>query len=98
LGSGIWVLAVLKNEGRPINKERLGILTNKLYQEAMAQRKNSDSPVQELIGSRHTLDQLTAKLEGAGLVDIPDMPGRATFYALSPLGEELIQYKQQRSK
>ncbi|MEF2246409.1 hypothetical protein [Paenibacillus sp. IITD108] len=92
LGNGLWILAVLKKEGRPINKERLGVLTNELYHKAMAQ---TNEPVtSDLIGSRHTLDQLTAQLYGAGLVDTPDLPGRATFYTLSSLGKELIDYRE----
>lgn len=88
LGDGQWMLAVLMTHNKPLNKEKLGSLTNEFYRKF----KNKD-----LIGSRHTLDELTARLEGAGLVDIPDLGGRARFYVISKLGKELIQFKEHQT-
>jgi len=85
VGDGLWVMAALALYGRPINKERLRQLTNDHYR-----AKRGD----ELIKSRHTLDQLTARLEGAALVDVHGV-GRAKMYTLSDLGQELIRFREQ---
>lgn len=82
LGNGKWALAILKKENRPLNKELLGELVNESYQQQARDGK-------KLLGSRHMLDEMAARLEGAGLVDVSEV-GRARLYQLSQLGEELI--------
>ncbi|MCY9665854.1 hypothetical protein M5X11_12905 [Paenibacillus alginolyticus] len=82
LGHGKWALAILKKENRPLNKELLGELVNEAYQQQTQSQK-------KLLGSRHMLDEMAAKLEGAGLVDVSEM-GRARMYKLSLLGDEVI--------
>ncbi|SDO15421.1 hypothetical protein SAMN04487897_10925 [Paenibacillus sp. yr247] len=82
LGHGKWALAILKKENRSLNKELLGELVNETYQ----QQTQTDK---KLLGSRHMLDEMAARLEGAGLVDVSEF-GRARLYTLSKLGEDLI--------
>lgn len=65
-----------------MNKELLGELVNETYQQQTQSQK-------KLLGSRHMLDEMAAKLEGAGLVDVSEM-GRARMYKLSLLGDEVI--------
>lgn len=88
VGNGLWVMAALKSSGKPINKERIREVTNQYYRE-----RNIDVKVMP-IRSRHTLDEVTARLEGAGLVDVMGK-GRAKMYSLSRLGQELIEYRKQ---
>lgn len=86
-GSGLWIMAALKLNGKPINKVRLREITNSHFLS-----KNSDA-YDLPIRSRHTLDQMTARLEGAGLVEILGV-GRAKMYTLSELGHEIIRFSQ----
>ncbi|MFC5651013.1 hypothetical protein ACFPYJ_18255 [Paenibacillus solisilvae] len=90
LGYGKWALAILKKEDRPLNKELLGELVNQYYQ----QQTNTK---EKLLGSRHMLDEMAARLEGAALVDITVL-GRARLYKVSSLGEELISFIQTSQK
>ncbi|CAG7636058.1 hypothetical protein PAESOLCIP111_03735 [Paenibacillus solanacearum] len=87
VGDGIWVLATLMKAGKPINKERLKELTNHHF----SLKKHDDAPP---IRSRHTLDQIAARLEGAGLVDVQAI-GRTRMYQLSELGHEVIKFRDQ---
>jgi hypothetical protein len=86
LEEGSWFLAVLKKaNGTSISKEKLKNAVNELYREQFGE---------DLIKSRHSIDIYTARIEGAGLVDIQEI-GRARVYQLSKLGEELINYRRQ---
>lgn len=80
-------MAALAKAGKPVNKERIKELTNNHF---LLIRKDQEL----LIRSRHTLDLLVARLEGAGLVDV-DGVGRAKMYKLSELGKELIRFREQ---
>ncbi|TVY07310.1 cell division protein FtsZ [Paenibacillus cremeus] len=89
LGNGLWALLVLKKENRALNKELLGDIVNQHYDKQKGVK---------LLGSRHMLDEMAARLEGAGLVEVSEV-GRARLYKLSDLGEELIDFIQvQKSK
>jgi hypothetical protein len=88
LGDGSWFLLALKVSNEPLLKERLRDKVNELYQEKMG---TNDL----LIPSRHSLDIWTARLEGAGLVDVQEI-GRARIFKLSNLAFELLEYKKQK--
>ncbi|OUM87557.1 MAG: hypothetical protein BAA01_06610 [Bacillus thermozeamaize] len=87
IGDGLWMLAALAKAGKPVNKERLKELTNNHYR---LKRQEGELPIR----SRHTLDLLAARLEGAALVDVEGV-GRAKMYTLSELGWELIRFREQ---
>jgi DNA-binding transcriptional ArsR family regulator len=82
LGTSLYLLGILNKEG-PLHKEQLKEATNEFY----AAKNNGE----KLIGSRHSLDVLTAKLEGAGVVTVTEV-GRSRLFRLSKLGEEIINY------
>lgn len=82
LKEGVYFLAALENQ--PILKDKLKDEVNSLY------RAFND---RDLINSRHTLDTWTARLEGAGLVDVQEV-GRARMYSISDLGREMIEHVQ----
>lgn len=83
------ILRVLKESPEEkIPKVKLQKMTNTLYQE----KTQSEA---ELINSRFTLDVSTARLEGAGLVDV-DVYGRVRFYKLSPMGLDFLNYHQSK--
>lgn len=88
VGDGLWMMAALKIAGKPVNKERLRDLTNNHF------KNKAEDSEQALICSRHMLDQMTARLEGAGLVETFDL-GRAKMYTLSELGNEIIKFREQ---
>ena len=81
-----WALAILKRENRSIPKEKLGDFVNEAYQSAHGTK---------LLNSRHSLDDMTARLEGGGLVVVEGI-GRARLYSLSPLGQDVIVMMQQK--
>jgi predicted transcriptional regulator len=81
---GFYFLAVLKLADGPMLKEKLGEEVNKQYQ----LRKGD-----VLIKSRHTLNQITDRLFGAGLVNIQEI-GRSRLIIISPLGEFILEYNQ----
>ncbi|MEK5357781.1 hypothetical protein [Paenibacillus sp. FSL L8-0709] len=83
LKEGIWILAILHKEEAPLAKEKLKIKVNEHY------RSQHDGV--ELITSRHILDVLCAKLEGAALVDVDTSRDRATKYSISELGKLIIE-------
>lgn len=87
VGDGLWVLATLMKAGRPINKERLKELTNDHFS---LKKHDGELPIR----SRHTLDQIAARLEGAGLVDV-QVIGRTRMFQLSELGYEVIKFRDQ---
>lgn len=86
IGDGIWVLAALMKVGKPINKAGLKKLTNDHF---CLKKQSDELPIR----SRHTLDQITARLEGAGLVNI-QVIGRTRMVQLSDLGNEVINFRQ----
>lgn len=84
----LWVLAALKMNNRPIQKEQLKEMTNALF---MKQRPEAE----ELpIRSRHLLDEAAAMLEGAALVHVAEV-AKSKQYTLSDLGNEVLYYRQQ---
>jgi DNA-binding transcriptional ArsR family regulator len=85
---GLYFLAVLDRLHSPILKEQLRDAVNEHY-EAKRGKK--------LINSRYTLDIWTARLEGAGLVDVTEV-GRARLYSLTNLGRYVIEYRKQLLK
>lgn len=85
IGDGAWVLAALAWHGKPVAKEKLRDITNSYYRRAKPDE--SEMPIR----SRHLLDEMAARLEGAALVTV--MPkGKAKMYTVSELGKELIQH------
>lgn len=74
-------------ESGPLYKDELKDLANERYHSAAGILPNNDNP---LINSRHAMDIHTARLEGAGLVDIK-FQGRVKLYQLSKLGKLLLQ-------
>jgi len=96
LDDGAWFLRVLKQHTR-LSKEQLKDLVNEQYKQ-MIEEKNKEkddeekTEVKKLVNSRHVLDVMTARLEGAGLVKVTHY-GRARVYELSDLAIELINYR-----
>ncbi|MBU7595900.1 cell division protein FtsZ [Metabacillus halosaccharovorans] len=82
LGDAIYILIVLK-EG-PLLKEQIKERANEYYKS----KGNNNS---DLIPSRHILDIYTARLEGAGLVNVREI-GRARVYERSQLAEVLTNH------
>lgn len=83
-----WFLVVLVQQKDYINKEQLRDLTNKAYVKAKELDENNGTP---LISSRYLLDIHTARLEGAGLVEVKEM-GRMRLYMITTLGKQLLEY------
>lgn len=80
-----WFLVILDQESpNPINKELLREKTNELYSKV---KKTEES----LINSRYVLDIHTARLEGAGLVNVQKI-GKVRMYSITDLGLKLINY------
>lgn len=79
---GLYFLVALSSSEGPVLKEKLRDLVNEQYQARRGIK---------LINSRYTLDIWTARLEGAGLVDVQEI-GRARSYSIAPLGRELINF------
>jgi hypothetical protein len=85
IGDGAWVLAALAWHGKPVAKEKLRDVTNTYFRRAKPDE--TDMPIR----SRHLLDEMAARLEGAALVTVTPK-GKAKMYTVSPLGHELIGY------
>ncbi|MDC3424294.1 hypothetical protein NC797_07200 [Aquibacillus sp. 3ASR75-11] len=83
LGDAMYILIVLKDG--PLLKEKIPEHVNEYYQQKMGE------PEKEVISSRHKLDILTAKLEGAGLVNVQEV-GRARMFERSKLADELSRH------
>lgn len=83
-----WFLVVLIQQKEYINKEQLRELTNKAYFKANDLDEVSAVP---LIPSRYSLDIHTARLEGAGLVEVKEL-GRMRLYLITSLGKQLLDY------
>lgn len=79
-----WFLFALSKEKNPLHKENLRDVANELF------KANKDN-TSNLIASRHSLDIHTARLEGAGLVEVKEI-GRVRMYSLTDLGHELLTY------
>lgn len=86
-----WFIFALSKEKNPLHKENLRDVANEQYKKAN-QPKNKN-----LIASRHGLDIHTARLEGAGLVEVKEI-GRVRMYSLSELGQELLSYLMSKQK
>jgi hypothetical protein len=80
-----WLLAVLMVEKQFVPKERLWELANEHYQKETG---NKD----QLIRSRHFLDNFMHRLEGAALVNVQKI-GQARLYKISLLGEQVLLFK-----
>ncbi|MER7786503.1 MULTISPECIES: hypothetical protein [Streptomycetaceae] len=80
---GLCFLIALAESDRPLLKAQLGDRAQELH-------KNGTTA----LNSRHHLDILTARIEGAGLVDVTEV-GRSRLYSLSNLGNILIEHLQQ---
>ncbi len=85
----MWMLAALRIANRPVQKEQLRDVTNALYKKIHPQAE------QIPIRSRHLLDEAAAMLEGAALVHVAEV-AKSKQYTLSPLGKELLNYRQER--
>lgn len=86
----MWMLAAIRVAKRPVQKEQLRDVTNTLFKQV---RPEAD----ELpIRSRHLLDEAAAMLEGAALVQVAEV-AKSKRYTISPLGNELLNYRQEQS-
>lgn len=90
-----WFLFILLQEGKPINKALLNDMVNDAY--AKRQSEKGESTNELLIPSRHFRDIHTARLEGAGLVDVQKL-GRIRMYSITALGEKLLHYAADKAK
>lgn len=92
LKEGIWILAILYKEAEtgPIPKEKLKLKVNEHYKQ-----QNEGA---ELFTSRHILDVLCARLEGAGLAEVLTDKTRARRYSITPLGKQIVDEYIKRSK
>lgn len=88
-----WFLVILFEAGKPINKALLNDMANEAYAER--QSKKGQSTTEILIPSRHLLDIHTARLEGAGLVEV-EVLGRIRMYSITELGKKLLNYKSEK--
>lgn len=84
-----WFLFILQQEEQPINKELLKDMANESYSKRNTEKGITSS--EPLIPSRHLLDIHTARLEGAGLVQVQKV-GRIRMYSITPLGKKLLKY------
>lgn len=84
-----WFLLILLQQSEAINKEQLRELANQLYMDN-EKKKGNETPNQ-LISSRYLLDIHTARLEGAGLVQVKEI-GRMRLYSITDLGKTLIDF------
>lgn len=89
LKEGIWILAILHGENGPLPKEKLKNKVNEHYK-----KQNEGN---ELITSRHVLDVLCARLEGAGLVHVASDKLRARRYSITVLGNQIIEEYHKRN-
>lgn len=90
VNDGLWVMAaMMKQAPKRVSKEKIGEVTNAYFIEFNPEKEWLP------IRSRHTLDIIVAKLEGAALIDVID-EGRAKMYAVSLLGKELINYRKRK--
>ncbi|MDE5055273.1 hypothetical protein NDK25_23950 [Niallia taxi] len=80
---GLCFLIALAESDKPLLKAQLGDRAQELHTESYGNTTAA-------INSRHHLDILTARLEGAGLVDVNEV-GRSRLYSLSMLGNILIE-------
>jgi hypothetical protein len=83
-----WFLWALLKEKRPLHKEELRELANAGFRDM---NKGESVTETTLVASRHALDIHTARLEGAGLVNVRGI-GRVRMYSLTTLGEELLKF------
>lgn len=85
----MWMLAALRMAEHPIQKEQLRDVTNALYKQVHPDVDQEQLPIR----SRHLLDEAAAMLEGASMVKVAEV-AKSKRYTLSPLGEELLNYRQ----
>ncbi|ALP37983.1 hypothetical protein ASL14_19115 [Paenibacillus sp. IHB B 3084] len=86
----MWMMAALRMANRAVQKEQLRDVTNALYKQFRPQAE------QLPIRSRHLLDEAAAMLEGAALVHVAEV-AKSKRYTLSPLGQELLNYRQEQN-
>lgn len=87
----MWMLAALRMADRPVQKEQLRDVTNALYKRVHPEVEQDQLPIR----SRYLLDEAAAMLEGAALVNVAEV-AKSKRYTLSALGEELLNYRQER--
>lgn len=89
-----WILFTLKGAKSPLRKELLWEQTNEIHSkfkkddEKSLQTNNKD---EKLLSSRYVLDIHTARLEGAGLVEV-EVLGRVRLYKITNWGKEFLEY------
>lgn len=86
-----WFLVTLITENRDLHKEELRNLANDAYKKKVTGSGSDDL----LVPSRYNLDLHTARLEGAGLVNVKEV-GRVRIYSVSTLGIEFFKYATQK--
>ncbi|WP_179863009.1 cell division protein FtsZ [Bacillus sp. AFS098217] len=94
LNDGVWALRVLYAEGA-MHKEGLWKCINKYHKEF--QLDNDGVYEGEKLPSRYSLDIMTARLEGAGLITFKQL-GRVRIYEVSKLGLVIITELEKRAK
>ncbi|EOO09637.1 hypothetical protein IGA_06265 [Bacillus cereus HuA3-9] len=87
LNDGIWALRVLYAEGA-MNKEKLWDCINQYHKDYQIENeKNYEG--KKILPSRYSLDIMTARLEGAGLISVKAI-GRVRICDVTNLGFALI--------
>src|SRR4051794_17228955 len=87
---GLYFLVSLDEE--TLLKDELWDAVNENYR-----KYGHKGPEDKLITSRYILDHWTARLQGAGLVDVREI-GRARMYHITQLGKAMIDYAQKQGK
>ncbi|MED3687193.1 cell division protein FtsZ [Bacillus thuringiensis] len=95
LNDGIWALRVLHLEGS-MHKEGLWAYVNKFHRECQIEQYGNYEE-KKILPSRYSLDIMTARLEGAGLITYRQL-GRVRIYQVSKLGNVVIHELEKRAK
>ncbi|EJV74170.1 hypothetical protein IG3_05875 [Bacillus cereus HuA2-1] len=95
LNDGIWALRVLDLEGT-MHKEGLWEFVNKFHKEYQIEHEGNYEG-KKILPSRYSLDIMTARLEGAGLITFRQL-GRVRIYQVSKLGNVVIKELEKRAK
>ncbi|SCC24682.1 Uncharacterized protein BCZB5J_02188 [Bacillus cereus] len=93
LNEGIWALRVLYAEGA-MHKEKLWDCINQYHKEYQIENAK-DYEGKKILPSRYSLDIMTARLEGAGLISFKPF-GRVRVYEVTNLGNVLIKELEKR--
>lgn len=95
LKDGIWALRVLYAEGA-MHKEGLWECVNRYHKEYQIENDNNYEG-KKILPSRYSLDIMTARLEGAGLITFKQL-GRVRIFEVSTLGLVVIKELEKRAK